>query len=202
LIRRFLTTFVFGVLLTLIAANFYPFKGAPRLPSGATVVANGGRAEVFFVRLPEDRLGSPRSAATAEFPRAAFAAVGERKIVAELFRLRDVDGQVIGLATRLDGTVAGSEGAASRTVDWMLVIRSRGALLMSRGSIPADNSLAISSDWMGLDAETGGIVVKGTDEFTGLVGVYVEHTEVEEIDDAGVIHGVLTLDTRLRGAGI
>jgi hypothetical protein len=202
LLRRFLTTFIFGALLTLVAANFYPFADTPRLRSGATVVANGGRAEAFFVRLPEDRLGAPRSAATAEFPRAAFAAAGEDKIVAELFRIRDVDGRVIGLASRLDGKVAGREGRPFQVADWMVVIPSRGALFMSRGSLPADASQAISSGRMGLDPKTSGIVVKGTAEFAGLTGFYAERTDVEKIDDAGVIHGVLTLDTRLRGAGI
>ena len=201
-IWRFFTSFILGVLLTVLAGHFYPFADAPRLPSGATVVANGGRAEAFFVRLPEDRLGAARSAVTATFPRAAFAATGDDKIVAELFRIRDVDGQVIGLASRLDGTVVGNNGEPLDTADWMVVIPSRGALMLSRGSLPAGASAMPDSDRMGLDPKTSGIVVKGTEEFDGLVGFYAEQTQVEKIDDSGVIHGVLTLDTRLRGAGI
>jgi hypothetical protein len=189
------------VLLTLIAAQFYPFLESIRFPSGSATLANGGREEAFYLRLPEDRLGTARSATTAAFPRPAFAANGDGKIVAELFRIRDSESRVIGLASRLRGTVAAKEGVAANVVDWVLLFPSRGALLMSQGSAPAEELPSLSSDRMGFTAANSGRIVKGTEEFAELTGFYMEHTEVEHIDDAGVVHGLVTLTTRLRGLG-
>ena len=60
------TAFWLGFLLgfggVLAGAHFLPWVAHDRLPSQTSVVANGGRAEQFLIRLPADRIaatGSP-----------------------------------------------------------------------------------------------------------------------------------------------
>src|SRR5690606_19757914 len=56
------TAFIFGVVLglagILAAAKYAPWVSPERLPSHTSVVANGGRAEAFVIRLPADRLSA------------------------------------------------------------------------------------------------------------------------------------------------
>ena len=54
--------FLFGLLVgfggTLCGAYFTPWLKHTRLPSQTSVVANGGRAEQFLIRLPADRIAA------------------------------------------------------------------------------------------------------------------------------------------------
>ena len=159
---------------------------------------NGSREETFFIRLPDDRIGSPRAASTAAFPQQAFSPVGKERILAELFRVRDGEGTIIGLATRMNGTVPGPLGAAEPVTDWMVLIPGRGALMMSRGAIATGDEPEFYVDRMGFSFENSGPVVAGTGGFAGLVGFYGEETEIENIDASGQAHGVVRLVTRLK----
>ena len=42
-----------------------------------------------------------------------------------------------------------------------------------------------------------GVLIRGTDEFAGLIGTYNETLRVEDIDAGGVMHGHIKLVTRL-----
>jgi len=198
LIRLFLASFILGLLLTGLAAKFYPFPVSPRVYSQAEVMINGSREETFFIRLPDDRIGSPRAASTAPFPQRAFSPVGKERILAELFRVRDAEGTIIGLATRMNGTVPGELGEPEPVTDWMLLVPGRGALMMSRGAIATGAEREFYVDRMGFSFENSGPVVSGTGGFAGLQGFYGEETEIENIDADGQAHGVVRLVTRLR----
>jgi len=52
LFRVFSATFIFGALLMLLAARLYPLPAPERLPSDAVALPNGGREEIFFIRIP------------------------------------------------------------------------------------------------------------------------------------------------------
>lgn len=199
-LRLFLATFILGFLLALLAASVYPLPNAPRLRSDAAALANGGREESFFVRLPDDRLGSPRAAAVAEFPDQAFASTGEGRILAELFRLRDADGRVIGLASKMTGDVAVAADRARRNIDWMVLIPSRGALLGSTEGRPADTTLQYPAERMGLDMNRSGLLVHGTDEFADLTGFFMEIPTIDGMDESGQAQGQLELKFRMQGA--
>ena len=54
----FLLAIALGFGGTLAAAHWVPWISHPRLPSQTTVVANGGRAEQFLIRLPADRIAA------------------------------------------------------------------------------------------------------------------------------------------------
>ena len=45
--------------------------------------------------------------------------------------------------------------------------------------------------------EGAGVLIRGTDEFAGLIGTYNETLRVEDIDAGGVTHGHIKLVTRL-----
>lgn len=198
LIRLFLALFVLGLLLTGLVAKFYPFPASPRVYSQAEVLINGSREETFYIRLPDDRIGSPRAASTAAFPQQAFSPVGKERILAELFRVRDGDGTIIGLATRMNGTVPGPLGQPEPVTDWMLLIPGRGALMMSRGAIATGEEREFYVDRMGFSFENSGPVISGTGGFAGLMGFYGEETEIENVDANGQAYGVVRLVTRLR----
>ena len=198
--RLFLASFVLGALLTLIGANFYPIPDAPRFRSEAAALANGGREELFYIRLPGDRLGSPYGAAVAPFPTPAFAREGDDKIIAELFRVRDGEGRVIGLASKMSGNVAVSTQRARENTDWMVLIPSRGALLTSTEGRPADTSRVYPPERMGLDLVNSGYVIHGSGDFAGLTGFYVAETNVDSIDASGQVTGEVTLRFRMLGA--
>jgi len=200
LIKSFLAFFVGGVAATLIGAHFYPLPEPVLIYSQTSALANGGREEVFSIRLPDDRLGSPRAATTAAFPQQTFVSEGQNRILAELFRVRDTEGRVVGLATRMNGQVPGLDVEQEAVTDWMLLLPSRGALMMSRGSLAAGDELEFEADRMGFSFTNSGSVVSGTGDFAELSGFYSETTAVERVDEEGQVHGVVTLTTRLRAA--
>jgi hypothetical protein len=200
LLRLFLAAFLFGALLTLLAARLYPLPDMPRLPSDATALANVGREEMFYIRLPDDRVGSPRAASVAPFPKQAFAREGADRILAELFKLRNSEGRVIGLASKMSGPVAFPNQRRRDNTDWILLIPSRGALLMSTEGRPADQERNYPSNYLGLDPTRAGVIVAGTNEFKGLAGFFIEETEVERVDENGQSFGTLSLRTRVQGA--
>lgn len=200
LLRLFLFAFAGGALLTVLLAWQFPFPGILRLPAQTETLPNSGRHETFQIRLPGDRLGIPQAAPVAEFPRGAFSESGGPQVVAELFRVRDVDGDVIGLAARMSGPVASPEGERTQAVDWLLVLPGRGGLLMSRGGSPALKFRRARIDPMGFDTRRTGTVIAGTRNFRDLSGLYIEETlkEAARAEDDGV-RGRLILRTRLRG---
>ncbi|MGI9292129.1 MAG: hypothetical protein ACR2QG_12745 [Gammaproteobacteria bacterium] len=198
-IRIFLATFVLGLLVTLLAARLYPLPDVKRMGTDAVALANGGREEIFEIRLPDDRLGSPRAAAVAPFPEAAFSRNGRDQILAELFRVRNKDGRIVGLASKLSGKVAYGSQLARDNVDWMLMIPGRGALLMSTQGMPADTEKSYPFDYLGLDPVSSGRILEGTWEFDDLTGFYLEETEASGIDENGQPVGLLRLRTRMQG---
>jgi hypothetical protein len=199
LVRLFLATFIFGALLTLLAASLYPLPDSPRLPSDSIALANGGREEAFFVRLPDDRLGSPLATSVARFPAQSFDREGSDRILAELFRVRDAEGRVIGLASKMSGNVAVSEVRAQQNADWTLLIPSRGGLSMSTAGLPVDQELRYPANNFGLDPAKSGRIIFGTKEFADLTGYFVEEPVIDHVDENGKVHGVLTLRLRMMG---
>ncbi len=198
--RLFLGAFFAGFVLTLLAAHFYPLPAPVRAYSLAAALPNGGREEVFTIRLPDDKLGSPRAAAAADFPVRRFAADGRQQVLAELFRVRDINGKLIGLAARLNGTAPDFTEAAQAVTDWMLLLPGRGALLMSRGSVAAGGEYEFVAERMGFSVADSGSVVGGSGDFAGLAGFYQESTAVDRVAPDGEVFGQVTLTTRLRTA--
>lgn len=206
--RLLLGVFVgFGGVLA--AAHLYPWVDHPRLPSHTSVVANGGRAERFVIHLPVDLIQTTGAAAGmrgAAYPTGAALPreLGAAPILAEHFKIRDADGQVIGVAARHWTDAAGSPGAA-----WVLLIPSRGALLLAGAGEPAirvDAALErggyrAGTAWSGdivvsmRDAAAPGRVVGGREEFANLDGEYAETWKITGVTAAGELRGTVEIDT-------
>jgi hypothetical protein len=202
----FLLALVMGFGGTLAGAHFAPWLQHARLPSHTSVVANGGRAEQFLIRLPADRIaatdgeaGGLRGTGGAMLLPAQFIA---EPLLVEHFKVRDSAGSVIGVAARHWN----GDGAAATTT-WSVLIPSRGALVLSasgeaRGALETalrGSGYSAGKAWAGQVAvpmlEDGGVVVAGSGEFEGLMGSYSETWTVATVDEAGSVSGTIELGT-------
>ncbi len=205
------TVFSLAILLgfggTLAGAHYLPVTHA-RLPSQTSVVANGGRAERFIVRLPTDRLAATDAAAGGLRATGGAMAIPAQLVASSLlvehFKVRDTAGKVIGIAAR-----HWSDSDRGLTTTWSVLIPSRGTLLLSspgeaRGAIDtALQSAGYSSQadaWTGDVAVTltpkgeAGTIAAGSGEFAALSGRYTETWTLTGVE-AGEMRGTIELST-------
>lgn len=181
--------FVLGLLGTLAAAYWFPWFDYTRYRSATGVVTNGGRVEQFIVRLPADQIDSGVEAGI--------------NPDAELrhFKLRDVEGNVIGIAARHVLSIDGTDQTA-----WVLTIPSRGAVALAASSpdtggieaILAANGLRRGQTMdqpVSVDNGFAATSVATTGEFANIEMELVETWVVTGIDDDGRIQGTLQLNT-------
>ncbi|MGB5246435.1 MAG: hypothetical protein WBM54_11695 [Woeseia sp.] len=137
--------FSFGIFLGLVlagvAAYFVPVADLHRETSLTTVRPNGGITELFTIRIPEDRVMAGTSAATAKVPGNLKwpQELSDAGIELELFKLRNRDGVVVGVASRLAGGAALQDSAGSNSIEWVLNLPARGSLYFPMAVEP-DNS--------------------------------------------------------------
>ena len=167
-------TFSLGILLGVVIAAgliyLVPVVDQHREASIISVQTNGGNYESFHANLPEDRIlsGAPSDAvvpAGLDWP-------GDTRLLGsqtEIFKIRNRDDVVVGVASRIAGTVA--EG--TRIVEWTLH-------LPARGSVYA--SLAPAIDGAGL---RNGRMLAGTHEFANMQGVVRERLTQSAPDEEG-----------------
>lgn len=230
--RLFVVAFIAGLLVVALAATFWPLPTHVRYRSITSVPPDGGREEEFIVHWPEDRIARPGEDRAGLPPAAAVgAAVLEdsagRRVSAELFRLRDAEDNVIGVASRIAGTGGAIADAGRSATNWLLVIPSRGALFLAqsdaqdttvREQFTADGSLALApaqaaAFWTdrariritaaappASGSATTGRVLRGTNEFAGLRGSFTETWDLEEVSADGSTRGRILLST-LTAAG-
>lgn len=210
------TAFIIGLLAgfagVLSAAHYYPWVDLQRLPSDTSVVANGGRAERFLIRLPADRISSAGDASAgvrgAPYPDglALPDTRPQQPVLLEQFKLRDRAGDVIGLASRHWTETAQGPAAA-----WLLLLPGRGSIMLAAaGEAPAAVDAALASAGRNADRPWSGNVevvladgdrariVGGSDEFNNLTGRYKETWAVTGAGAGagrGELRGTITLDT-------
>ena len=190
--------FVLGLLGTLAGAYFAPWFEFPFFRSATTVVQNGGRLEQFEVRLPADRIGA-----------VVMVPAGPESGSLEHFKLRDVEGNVIGLAARHRLPLADGTAATS----WLLTIPARGTIAFD-ASTPAGESLenriaasglvagASSEPGISIDLGSPASSVATTGEFAMIDFELVETWMIAGLEEDGAIRGTLRLSTVGRGADI
>lgn len=211
--------FWIGVLLgfggLLAAAHYWPWFAHERVPARTSVVANGGRAETFVIRLPADRLSAFGSvdaglrAAGSPDAAAAVASFGTAPLLVEHFKVRDTGGNVIGIAARHWTPTAAPTAAGAA---WSLLIPGRGALyLTSPGEAGAAVDTALraaghvaGNEWsgnvdVGLSGGERGIVVAGSAEFEGMTGRYAEVWNLTGVEPTGELRGTIRIDTVTTG---
>lgn len=192
-------TFLIGLLTGLLGvfagAYYAPWGQHLRLPSHTSVQANGGRMERFLVRLPADRIAGHGEG----LDRLPLSAGAGTALAVDHYKLRDVDGSVIGVAAR--HTTSTDEGPVAV---WSVVIPSRGGFVLTgesqdtavldglqrSGYRPGD---AWTGDLQaGADRESGRLV-SGSEEFETLRGTYTESWHLTGVDEAGVPRGTVEL---------
>ena len=211
-------TFFFALFLgfagVLAAGHFVPWGAHARLPSQTSVVANGGRAERFVIRLPVDRVAAAGARAAGLRANAAAGSpalppeLTAEPLLVEHFKLRDAGGNVVGLAARHWSADARAGGTA-----WSLMIPSRGALLLiapgeARGALDAalrNAGYNPGSSWTGdvrivlaPEGSDTAVVAAGSDEFAGLDGGYSEVWTITGVSDGGELRGTIEIDTVTR----
>jgi hypothetical protein len=131
-------TFLFGVILGLAAAAgaayVLPVSDLHRESSLISVLPNGGNSEVFRIRVPDDRLigGGVDTPTPASLSWPDSLANGNLQL--ELFKLRNRDDIVVGVASRL--FVAGN-GQSPAALEWVLHLPARGTVYFPM-SVTAD----------------------------------------------------------------
>ena len=123
-----LKTFTLGVLLGLAgsAGLLYalPAVNLDREPSIISVQPNGGNREVFFVNLPGDRIMAGKSGTPTAFPAGAEwpAHLDDDNLQAEIFKIRNSDDRVVGMASRIAGA------SPNAFVEWAVHLPARGTI--------------------------------------------------------------------------
>jgi len=214
------TAFVAGILLGIIAAlgaaRFYPWVDHPRSASRTTVLHNGGRVEDFLIRFPVDRISNAGTAQMGLRANAFPAGVdlpeelAADPMLVEHFKLRNIDGDVIGVAAR-----HASVTDAEATTAWALTIPSRGTLRLRGAAAPGvlDRELAAAGRvdgqaWsgdlelaIGPEGPDSGRVTGGSHEFAGLIGTYSEDWLISGVSQAGELRGTINLHTTAEAGG-
>lgn len=130
LISGFLLSFVVAVALS---ATVGPINH--EYTSSVTRVTVEGRLETFQIRLPDDRIvmTATAEASGTSFPEGLSLpyAKTEAAMALDVYRLRDANDKVIGLASRLAGEAS---------EDWMIFIAARGAMYLSARERLIDDS--------------------------------------------------------------
>ena len=172
--KRLFKTLVGGIFLGIAGAvalsHFVPAVDLHRERSLVSVQANGGNSETFRINLPRDRIlvglagGDNSVPAGVEWP--------DRDILgdfqAEIFKVRDRNNVIIGVASRL----ASSTEETGSFIEWTLHLPARGTIYVQMDLEPAE------------DGYRDGTMRAGTREFEELSGSVREHfiAEIEEQD--------------------
>ncbi|MFQ5982082.1 MAG: hypothetical protein ACE5KS_01780 [Woeseiaceae bacterium] len=169
MLRTFYIGIVLGVAAAAAAVYFYPVVDQHRESSLIVVHANIGNTESFHIRLPGDRImaGSadmPESMPPGlEWPAYDFLS----NIRAELFKVRNEKGVVIGAASRMYGT---SE-LHGPFVEWAVHLPARGTMFVKMATQPTP------------EGHRQGTLRAGTREFLTLNGSVTERF-VSDADDS------------------
>jgi hypothetical protein len=179
--------FSFGIFLGLAmagaAAYLVPVADLHREASLMTVRPNGGVAELFTVRIPDDRIMVGTSATAAKVPGNIKwpQELADAGIEAELFKLRNRDGIVIGVASRLAGGQALANSGGQNSIEWVLNLPARGSLYFP-----------MSGD-VGANGFRNGVLRGGSREFGGHSGAMQERFIANEADSGGHIELQVTV---------
>ncbi len=176
MIKTYVTGIVLGIVAVFVAAYLVPAVDQHRESSLIAVTPNGGIREAFHINMPMDRIVvGARDAASIVPPGLQWP---DDPIVdgihAELFKLRNANDTVIGVASRVaatggrvadesvaDTTVA-NEAGANETVEWVLHFPARGSVFVSMQPEAAENGHRV------------GRIRAGTREFGDLEGRLTE----------------------------
>jgi hypothetical protein len=161
-----------GALLLACLLYFVPLVDQHREASLISVQANGGNTESFHANLPDDRIlvgGAGKEVIPGNLQWPEVAVLGDAQ--AELFKIRNRNDVVVGVASRISGT--GS--ATGNVVEWTLHLPARGTLYANLQPLPDEAG------------NRSGRLRAGTREFASMQGTVNERIRAYEDrqDDSG-----------------
>ena len=219
--RLFVIGFVAGLLCVGLAAWYWPLPVPVRERSLITVLPDAGRQEKFVIHWPEDRIELPGGMAAGV---AVLENTNGQRVSAEVFRLRDAAGHVIGVASRMAGTGGALADPGQSASNWLVVIPARGALFLVQtdrfdatageqatpAGLVAMPPAQAAPFWAGRTRvavsaaapvsrgpTTTGRVLQGSAEFAGLAGRFTEVWTLEKIGENGATAGQIELLTTM-----
>jgi hypothetical protein len=153
--KTFIVGIISGVAVAASLLYFIPVVDQHREASLVSVQANGGNTELFHVNLPQDRIvagAAGRDAIPASLQWPGAAVLGDTQV--ELFKIRNRNDVVVGVASRISGT-----GTVSGSIlEWTLHLPARGTLYANMQPQPDDSG------------RRGGRLRAATREFAGMTG--------------------------------
>ncbi len=174
-------TFIIGILLGLATAGALTYSvqvvDLHREPSHTTVQPNGGNVETFRVDLPRDRimvgLAGEENALPAGLEWPSDDLFGD--LQAEIFKVRDRDDVVVGVASRL----ASASEATGPFIEWVLHLPARGTIYLQMDLAPS------------AEGHRNGSLTAGTRDFESMTG------NVREQFISGIDSEDLNIDGRI-----
>jgi hypothetical protein len=184
LIKTFLIGIILGALGSAALVWYVPAVDLHRERSLVSVRPNGGNVEEFHINLPGDRImvGLPDVAnsipAGLEWPGQQY--LGDMQ--AELFKVRDKNDAVIGVASRL----AGATGDSGAFIEWAVHFPARGSMYVKMEITPS------------ADGFRNGELLAGTRDFATLSGS-VREEFISEVREEENLQGRIRLEAALVG---
>lgn len=181
-------TFIIGVLLGVAATAgmlyAIPVVDQHREASIITVVPNGGNSELFHINIPADRVMAGAADSATQFPVALEWPADDilAGVSAEIFKLRNAQDTVIGVAARTVG-----RNGESEIIDWVVHIPARGSLYVNMEPMPREGGLRL------------GQLRAGSREFETLSGTVSERWVADTSGEVDAPLGRIVLATRLIG---
>ena len=185
-------TFLFGLILGIAGAAalvyFVQAVDLHRESSLISVRSNGGNFEAFYINLPADRIfaGNRSDDKSSSFP----PGIGWPQDAAlngaasELFKLRNSDDVVVGVAAR----VSNPRDSSGAFIQWVLHLPARGSMFLRMQLKPSEDGLR------------NGLLMAGTREFEVLNGGVSEFFNTDVADSEFEVTGRLELVTSLVGS--
>ena len=182
-------TFYFGIALGLLGAFVLtysvPVVDLHREPSLISVRPNGGNAETYRIDLPRDRilvgLAGVDNALPAGLDWPEEALFGY--LQTEMFKIRDRNDVVIGVASRL----ASASEATGAFIEWTVHLPARGTVYLQMDVAPS------------AEGHRNGRLVAGTREFETLSGTVIEQYITDFKDEDLNVDGRIELITAFVG---
>jgi len=182
LIKTLIVGVIIGALGTGALAWYVPAVDLHRERSHISVLPNGGNAEILHINLPRDRILVGLSDATATLPADLNWPSGEHLngLQAEIFKVRDRNNTVIGVASRL----ASIEETSGEFIEWVLHFPARGTFYVDMEVTPS------------ADGYREGVMRAGTRDFATLAGM-MRVKLLDDIDEEFDIKNRIEIQTML-----
>ena len=188
MIKTFLLGLILGIAGAASLVYFVQIVDLHRELSLISVRPNGGNSETFYINLPHDRIfaGKRTDDKSSVFP-PGLRWPAEKELngaASEVFKLRNSDDVVVGIAAR----ISNPRESSGAFIQWMLHLPARGSMFLRMQLTPSE------------DGVRDGLLMAGTREFEVLNGSVSEYLNIDVTNSEYEVSGRLELVTALVGS--